>query len=166
MSTQDDLSAAFAGESQANRKYLAFAGKADKDGFSQVAKLFRAAADAETIHAHGHLRAMGGIKDTVENLRVAVEGEHYEFREMYPNFLKTAQEEGHKRAEVSFKNALGAEEVHHNLYTQALAAVEAGKDLDSMAIYLCPVCGNLELGEVPDKCPICNLPGSKFTEVS
>ncbi|MBF0198244.1 MAG: rubrerythrin family protein [Planctomycetes bacterium] len=165
MSTSDNLQAAFAGESQANRKYLAFAGKADKDGFSQVAKLFRAAAEAETLHAHAHLRAMDGIQDTLANLKAAVEGERYEFEEMYPEFLKTAQDEGNKKAERSFKNALDAEGVHHNLYKQALAAVEAGKDLESLSIYLCPVCGNLELGEAPDNCPICNVPGAKFTEV-
>lgn len=165
MSTSDNLQAAFAGESQANRKYLAFAQKAESDGFPQVAKLFRAAAEAETIHAHAHLRALDGVKDTVENLKAAVEGERYEYQEMYPEFLETAQQETNKRAEVSFKNALAAEEVHHSLYTQALEAVQAGKDLSTMSIYLCPVCGNLELGEAPDKCPICNLPGSKFIEV-
>ncbi len=166
MSTNDNLQDAFAGESQANRRYLAFAQKADSDGFAQVAKLFRAAADAETIHAHAHLRALGGIKSTEENLTEAVEGERHEYQEMYPGFLKTALEESNKRAEGSFKNALAAEEIHHNLYKQALEAVKAGKDLDSMSIYLCPVCGNLELGEAPEKCPICNVPGSKFVEVN
>lgn len=165
MSTQDNLQAAFAGESQANRKYLAFAKKAEDDGFPQVAKLFRAAAEAETLHAHAHLRSLDGIKSTLENLKCAVEGERYEYQEMYPEFLETAKAEGNKRAEISFKNALAAEEVHHKLYQQALAAVEAGKDLSGMSIYLCPVCGNLELGELPEKCVICNLPGSKFIEV-
>jgi rubrerythrin len=166
MSTNENLAAAFAGESQANRKYLAFAKKADSDGFPQVAKLFRAAAEAETLHAHAHLKAMEGIKSTLENLKEAVEGERYEYQEMYPGFLETAQQEGNKRAEVGFTYALAAEEVHHNLYKQALAAIEAGKDLDSLSIYLCPICGNLELGEAPDKCVICNLPGEKFVEVN
>ncbi len=165
MGTTENLQDAFAGESQANRRYLAFAQKADSDGFPQVAKLFRAAAEAETIHAHTHLRAMDGIKSTEENLKAAVEGERYEFQEMYPGFLDTAQQESSKRAAVGFKNACAAEEVHHNLYKQALEAVQAGKDLGSMSIYLCPVCGNLEFGEVPEKCPICNVPGAKFLEV-
>lgn len=166
MGTTENLQDAFAGESQANRKYLAFAQKADGDGFPQVAKLFRAAAEAETLHAHAHLRALDGIKGTKENLEAAVEGERYEYQEMYPGFLKTAEEESNKRALVGFKNACAAEEVHHNLYKQALAAVADGKDLASMSIYLCPVCGNLELGEAPEKCPICNVPGAKFIEVS
>ena len=166
MGTMDNLKDAFAGESQANRKYLAFANKAEADGFGQVAKLFRAAAEAETIHAHAHLRAMDGIKSTLENLKEAVEGERYEYQEMYPGFLSCAQEEGAKKAEVGFRNALAAEEVHHNLYKQALAAIEAGKDLESMSIYLCPVCGNLELGEAPEKCPICNVAGEKFVLVN
>ncbi len=162
MSTHDDLQAAFAGESQANRRYLAFAQKADQDGFPQVAKLFRAAADAETIHAHSHLRALDGIKSTAENLDAAVEGERYEYQEMYPGFLETAQQEENKRAQVGFKNALAAEEVHYNLYKKASEAVQAGKDLESMSIYLCPVCGNIELGEAPENCSICNVPGAKF----
>ncbi len=165
MNTNENLQEAFAGESQANRRYLAFAQKAETDGFPQVAKLFRAAAEAETIHAHAHLRALGGIQSTAENLKTAVEGERYEFQEMYPGFLSTATEEGNKRAEITFRNANGAEEVHHNLYKQALEAVQAGKDLASMSIFLCPVCGDLELGEAPEKCPICNTLGSKFIEV-
>ncbi len=165
MSTNQNLREAFAGESQANRKYLAFATKADQDGFPQVAKLFRAAAEAETIHAHAHLRALDGIQSTLDNLKAAVEGERYEYQEMYPGFLSTAQGEANKRAEISFKNASAAEEVHYYLYQQALEAVQAGKDLDSLSIYLCPVCGNLEIGEAPEKCSICNLPGSKFIEI-
>lgn len=166
MGTNENLAAAFAGESQANRRYLAFAQKADSDGFPQVAKLFRAAAEAETIHAHTHLRAMNGIQDTLANLKEAVEGERYEFQEMYPEFLATAKEEENKRAAMGFGHALAAEEIHHNLYKQALAAVEAGKDLASMSVFLCPVCGNLELGETPEKCPICNAPGAKFVAVN
>ncbi|MDP8243215.1 MAG: rubrerythrin family protein [Candidatus Hinthialibacter antarcticus] len=166
MGTNENLADAFAGESQANRRYLAFSQKADSDGFPQVAKLFRAAADAETIHAHAHLRAMDGVKDTLANLKEAVEGERYEFQEMYPGFLAAAKEEGNKRAAIGFGHALEAEEIHHNLYKQALEAVEAGKDLASMSIFLCPVCGNLELGEAPDKCPICNAPKAKFVEAA
>ncbi len=165
MSTNENLQAAFAGESQANRKYLAFAKKAEEDGFPQVAKLFRAAADAETIHAHAHLRVMGGINDTASNLKEAVAGEAHEFKSMYPEFLAEAEKEDQKPAIFSFKNALAVEEIHHNLYTEALKAVEAGSDLPAQKIYVCPVCGNTVYGQAPEKCPICNVPGEKFSEV-
>jgi rubrerythrin len=165
MSTSDNLQAAFAGESQANRKYLAFAKKADEDGFAQVAKLFRAAAEAETIHAHAHLRVMNGVKGTVENLAAAIEGEGHEYKTMYPEFLATAQEEGNKAGEISFKNALAVEEVHHGLYSQALEAVKAGNDLDGAPVYVCPVCGNTIMGGAPDTCSVCGVPGDKFFEV-
>ena len=166
MSTNDNLQAAFAGESQANRKYLAFAKKAEADGYPQVAKLFRAAADAETIHAHAHLRVLGGIKDTVANLKEAIAGEAYEFKTMYPEFLAEAEKEDQKPATISFKNALAVEEIHHNLYSEALKAVESGSDLSAQQIYVCPVCGNTVYGSAPDKCPICNIPGEKFVEVA
>ena len=109
---------------------------------------------------------MDGVKDTKENLEAAVEGERYEYQEMYPGFITTAEEESNKRALAGFKRACAAEEVHCNLYKQALAAVQDGKDLESMSIYLCPVCGNLELGEAPEKCPICGVAGAKFVEVN
>jgi len=166
MATMENLQAAFGGESQANRKYLAFAKKADDDGFPQIAKLFRAAAEAETIHAHAHLRVMGGINDTTKNLEEAIAGEGHEFKEMYPGFVTEAQEEGNKAAEISFKNALAVEEIHHGLYTKALEAVQSGSDLTATAIYVCPVCGNTVEGGVPETCPICNVPGSKFFEIS
>lgn len=166
MATIDNLQEAFAGESQANRKYLAFAKKAEEDGRPQVAKLFRAAAEAETVHAHAHLRVMGGIKSTAENLEEAVAGEGFEFQEMYPKFLAQAQEEGQKPAEFSFKNALAVEEIHHGLYSKALEAVKNNSDLPAAAIYVCPVCGNTVEGGVPDTCPICNVPGSKFMEIA
>lgn len=162
--TQDNLNDAFAGESQANRKYLAFAQKAEKDGFANVAKLFRTAAEAETIHAHGHLNAMDGVGSTLENLEVAVGGETYEFKEMYPPMLKQAEADGHK-AKRMFGLAMKAEEVHANLYAQALEAVQAGKDLTETNFYLCPVCGHIELGSAPDACPICGALGSKFVQV-
>ena len=166
MATQDNLAAAFAGESQANRKYLAFAQKAEADGYPQVAKLFRAAAAAETVHAHTHLRAMGGIKGTLENLQAAVEGEGYEFREMYPPFLKEAQEEGVVPAEFSFKFALAVEEIHHGLYQEALGAVKADKDLPERAVYVCLICGNTVYDQAPEKCPVCGAPRAKFEEVA
>ena len=133
MSSMENLKAAFAGESQANRKYLAFAKKAEQEGYPQVAKLFRAAAEAETVHAHAHLRAMGGISDTVAHLEEAIAGEGHEFTEMYPPFVAAAVEEGNKKAEISFKNAMAVEKTHHDLYTGALAAVKAGGDLPAAA---------------------------------
>lgn len=166
MATLQNLQDAFAGESQANRKYLAFAKKADADGFRQVARLFRAAAEAETVHAHAHLRAMNGIRSTTENLEAAIEGEGHEFREMYPGFVAEAETEGARVAEGSFKNALAVEKIHHGLYTKALEAVKSGKDLAETPIYVCPVCGNTVEGDVPDTCPICNVPGSKFERIS
>lgn len=166
MATKDNLQDAFAGESQANRKYLAFAKKAEEDGKPQVAKLFRAAAEAETIHAHAHLKVLDGIKDTAENLQTAIEGEGFEFQEMYPKFLEEAKTEGNKGAEISFKNALAVEEIHHGLYSKALEAVNGGGDLAAAAIYVCPVCGNTVEGSTPDKCPVCGVPGAKFIEIA
>lgn len=166
MSTMDNLQEAFAGESQANRRYLAFAGKADADGFPQVARLFRAAAAAETVHAHAHLRVMGGVKDTAENLRAAIDGEAYEFKHMYPEFVSDAQQEGNKPAQTTFKNAMAVEEIHHDLYSEALAAVNTGKDLPASPIYVCEVCGNTVLGAPPDKCSVCGAPKTKFTQIS
>lgn len=165
MSTQKNLEAAFSGESEANRKYLAFAKKAEEDGFPQVAKLFRAAADAETVHAHAHLRVLGLIKDTASNLKHAVEGEAHEFESMYPEFLAEAEKEGNKPAAFAFKHALAVEEIHHGHYQAALEAVESGKDLPAKQIYVCPVCGNTVYDNPPEKCPVCNVPGSKFYEI-
>ena len=162
MATKENLADAFAGESQANRKYLAFAKQADNDGLPQVAKLFRAAAAAETVHAHAHLRAMGGIKSTAENLAAAIEGEGFEFQTMYPPYLEDARLSGDKMAEISFRNAMPVEEVHFNLYNQALEAVKAGGDLADRPIYVCEVCGNTVYDAAPEKCPICGVPHSKF----
>ena len=165
MATIDNLQEAFAGESQANRKYLAFAKKAEQDGYPQVAKLFRAAAEAETIHAHAHLRVMGGVQSTEDNLGAAIEGEGFEFKEMYPKFLKEAEDEGNKPATFSIKHALAVEEIHHGLYTEALNTVQSGNDLPETRIFVCAVCGNTVYGEVPDICPVCNSPKDKFFEV-
>lgn len=162
MATKENLADAFAGESQANRKYLAFAKKAETDGFPQVAKLFKAAAAAETVHAHAHLRAMGGIKTTVENLTEAIDGEGFEFQQMYPPYLKQAQEEGDKAAEISFRNALVVEEVHHDLYSAAFDAVKAGGDLPDRKIYVCEICGNTVYDEAPEKCLVCGVPQDMF----
>ncbi len=165
MSTPDNLKTAFAGESQANRKYLAFARKAEGDGFPQVARLFRAAAEAETVHAHAHFRVLGGVRDTAANLDDAVAGEAHEFKEMYPKFLSEAESEGNKQAVTSFKYALAVEEIHHGLYDEARKAVKAGKDLPETKIWVCPVCGNTVRDLPPEKCPICGVPGDRFFEV-
>lgn len=158
--TDENLQTAFAGESQANRKYLAFAEKADKEGFSNIAKLFRATAQAETLHAMGHLKALGGIKSTAENLEAAVGGETYEFTQMYPPMLEQAEKEDHK-AKRMFRMALEAEKVHAALYTKAAEAVKEGKDLD-VQVYLCPVCGNIEFGKPETDCPICGVSADKY----
>lgn len=163
--TEENLKAAFAGESQANRRYLAFARKAEEDGKPQVAKLFRAAAAAETVHAHNHLRAMGGIKSTKENLLEAIAGESYEFKKMYPEFLENAEEEKNAQATFTFRVANEVEKVHHSLYGKALSAVERGEDLPAGQIWVCQICGNTVEGTPPDKCPICNAAREKFAEV-
>ena len=162
MSTTDNLKDAFAGESQANRKYLAYGEQAAKDGYAQVAKLFRAVAAAETIHAHAHLRALGGVKGTAENLADAIAGEAYEVSTMYPPMLAEAQAEGHKAAERSMTHALEVEKVHFELFKQALAAIEAGADLPAAAILVCPVCGHTVVGGAPESCPICSAKGARF----
>lgn len=161
--TEENLATAFAGESQANRKYLAFAKKAEKDGFPNVAKLFRTAAEAETTHAHGHLNAMDGVSSTAENLKAAVSGETYEFEEMYPPMLEQAEKDNHK-AKRMFGYALQAEKIHAALYQKALEAVESGADMDA-DFYLCPVCGHIEIGKPTAKCPICGAKAEKYTQV-
>jgi rubrerythrin len=163
-STAENLAQAFAGESQANRRYLAFAKKAAADGFAEVAKLFRAAAEAETIHAHAHLRHMGVVKSTAENLEAAKAGETYEYEEMYPPMVAQAEGEG-SAAATTFKYALGAEEKHAALYGQALEAVKAGTDVAADGIYLCPVCGNIMLAKPQGPCEICATAAAKFVEV-
>jgi len=160
----DDLQSAFAGESQANRRYLAFAEKADAEGHPQVARLFRAAAQAETVHAHNHLRAMDGIKSTSENLQVAIQGENYEHTTMYPAFIKDADAEGNKRATRSFNYAMQVEVEHEGFYRQALESL--GKDKEQYDYYVCPVCGHTVARGAPDKCPICGAPKDRFIHVS
>ena len=160
--TEEDLQSAFAGESQANRKYLAFAKQADKEGYPQVAKLFRAAADAETIHAHNHLRTLGGINSTAENLQEAVSGETHEFKEMYPEMIEHAQDEGIKAAERTFTYANEVEKVHAALYQHTLDNLENLKEVD---YYVCSVCGYTCENEAPHKCPVCNAKSSAFFKV-
>jgi len=165
VATAENLKEAFAGESQANRKYMAFAKKADAEGYPQIARLFRATAEAETVHANAHLRALNGVRGTLENLETAIAGEHYEFTEMYPKFLEIARDEGHQAAQTAFEYALAVEKVHHGLYEKALETLRQGKDLDVRPVYVCPVCGHTVIGEAPDKCPICGVPKNKFAEI-
>ncbi len=165
MQTNDNLKAAFAGESQASRKYTAFAKKAEAERLPQVAKLFRAAAEAETVHAQAHLRVLGGVKSTAENLQAAIDGEAYEFREMYPKFVAQAEQEDQQGALNSFRNAMTVEQTHHALYNEALKAVKSGIDLPSASIYVCGVCGNTVVGTAPDKCPVCGARHEQFVAV-
>ena len=166
MATSDNLELAFAGESKANRKYLAFAKKAETEGYGQIAKLFRAAAAAEAVHANAHLHAMNGIKTTSENLQEAVNGEEFEFKNMYPGFIAEAEKEGDKTALLSFKNAMAVEQVHYSLYLSALETLKKGDDLPAAKMYVCNVCGNTVLDEAPDKCPVCSAGKQAFEEVA
>jgi rubrerythrin len=161
--TEVNLKEAFAGESQANRRYLAFAKQADAEGFAQVAKLFRAAAEAETVHALAHLRVMGGIRSTAENLPEAIGGETHEFKTMYPRMIADAEEEGFKKAERSFAYANQVEEIHAGLFETALGSLR--EELEPFHYYVCPVCGNTVEGQSPEVCPICRTPGDRFLRV-
>lgn len=160
--TNENLAAAFAGESQANRKYLAFAAKADAEGYAQAARLFRATAEAETIHAHSHLRAMGGIGSTKENLEAALKGETFEFEKMYPPMVEAAKSEGNKKAERSFSFANEAEKGHAAHFKKVLESLDS---LPGADYYVCPVCGHTAEGEPPGKCPICNASGDKYRKI-
>lgn len=162
--TYENLKEVFAGESQANQKYRAFAKKAEQDGFPNVARLFRTTAEAERIHAEGHFGAVGGIGSTAENLRAAIEGETYEYTKMYPPMVEQAEAEGHK-AKRMFSYAVKAEEVHARLYNLALDAVSRGEDLAETSFYLCPMCGHIEFGSPPESCPICGVKAARFVQV-
>jgi rubrerythrin len=161
--TGKNLQDAFAGESQANRKYLAFAKKAEKEGYRQVARLFRAAAEAETIHAHNHLKQMDGIKGTKENLEAAINGESYEFQSMYPQMIKDAEEEGDKGALRSFNFANEVEKIHADLYRKALENLGNNAETD---YHVCEICGYTAEGEAPDKCPVCNAKKELFRKIA
>jgi rubrerythrin len=162
--TIENLKEAFAGESQANQKYCAFAKKAEKEGFPNVACLFRTAAEAERIHAEGHLGSLQGIGSTADNLQAAIDGETYETDTMYPPMLEQAKADDHK-AKRMFGYALDAEAVHAKLYALALEAVKQGKDLTEVDFYLCPVCGNIELGKPTEPCKVCGTKADKFVLV-
>jgi rubrerythrin len=161
--TEQFLKEAFAGESQANRKYLAFAAKADQEGFPQVARLFRAAAEAETVHAHSHLKALNGIHSTKENLQAAISGETHEFKTMYPEMIETAKAEGQKVAERSFNYANLVEKVHAQLYQKLLDSL--GKSQENYSYYVCPVCGYTAEKERPGTCPVCGTKGEMFKKI-
>jgi len=162
--TKENLQNAFAGESQANRRYLFFADKSEKEGHPEIARLFRAAADAETVHARNHLEAIG-IGNTANNLKEAIAGEHHEFIQMYPGFIDIARAEKNSKAEISFNWANQVEKIHHDLYQEALKALESGKKLSNEPYYVCQRCGNTVLGSAPDKCPICGAPKDLFKKV-
>jgi rubrerythrin len=165
MTTTENLKEAFAGESQAHQKYRAFAKRAEQDGFPNIARLFRTAAEAERIHAEAHFRSLDGVGSTADNLRAAVEGETYEYTTMYPPMFEQAQAEGH-RGRTMLGYAMKAEKVHAELYGRALEAAAAGKDLAETAFYVCPVCGHIEFGAPPETCPICGAKGNRFTQAA
>ncbi len=160
--TEKNLQEAFAGESQANRKYLAFAKKAEKEGYKQVAKLFRAAAEAETVHAHNHLKELGGIKSTRENLETAIQGESHEFQNMYPQMIEDAKAEDNKSALRSFNFANQVEKIHADLYKKALELLGKNKEVD---YYVCQVCGYTAEEAAPDKCPVCASKKEMFEKI-
>jgi rubrerythrin len=160
--TEKDLMEAFAGESQANRKYLAFAKKAESEGYTQIAKLFRAAAEAETVHAHNHLREAGGIKSTKENLAEAINGETFEFQKMYPAMIEDAKAEAREGAMKSFVYANEVEKIHAELYKKALAGLGSNPEVDYS---VCQVCGNTVEGEPPDECPVCGAKKQAFKKI-
>ncbi len=161
--TEQYLKEAFAGESQANRKYLAFAAKADQEGYPQVARMFRAAADAETVHAHNHLRALNGIKSTKENLQEAIAGETHEFKKMYPEMITGAKAEGHKAGERTFHLANEVEKIHAQLYQKLFDNL--GKSQENYPYYVCPVCGFTAEKQAPGTCPVCGTKGEMFRKI-
>lgn len=166
MPTTDDAKTAYAGESQANRKYLAFSEKAAEEGFKNVATLFKAASEAEAIHAKKLLKVLGAVGKTEKNLAESVAGETYEFTDMYPGFIRTAEAEKRTDAVLAFTYAMKAEQVHAKLYEKALTQIKSGSDMGREKIFLCPVCGNIEIGKAPDKCPICGVFGKQFREIT
>ena len=165
MATKENAMEAFAGESQANRKYSAFAEKAKDEGFTNVAKLFTAASEAEAIHAKRLLKVLGSIGKTEDNLKGSVAGETHEYTEMYPGFVKEGDAEKQSDAVLAFTYAMKAEEVHANLYKEALKAISGGHDLSGQKVLLCPICGNIFRGEPPERCPICSAFKKVFREI-
>ena len=163
--TQQNVQAAFAGESQANRRYLFFADRAEKEGYPRIARLFQAAVAAETVHARNHLENIGGIGSTEGNLETAIKGENYEFTKMYPDFIEQAKADNSQRALVAFVYANEVEKIHHRLFVEALDALKAGQKLKDEPYFVCQVCGNTVAGKAPEKCPICGSPRNQFRRV-
>ena len=160
--TAENLKDALAGESQAHLKYLAFAAQAEKEGKANIARLFRAIAYAEQVHAINHLKELGGVGNTVANLQAAIDGENFEVDEMYAAYLQVAEAQGEKGARRTMTYAIEAEKIHAEMYAQAKAKAEAGQDLTAETVYICPVCGFTHIGEPPDRCPVCNAKKEKF----
>ncbi len=163
--TDENLGEAFSGESQANRKYLFFADKAEEEGHLQIARLFRGAAESETVHARCHFQTMGKVKSTEDNLEAAIAGENYEHAEMYPGFIDDAKAEGEKEAKLCFSYAKAVEKKHEKMFNELLESVRSGGSLEEEKVFVCSVCGNLETGEAPDTCPICGNPKKVFNEI-
>jgi len=164
--TTENLQHAFSGESQANRRYLFFAKKADDEGFKQIAKLFRAAAEAETIHASNHFKRMNGLKSTEENLNAALSGENFEYQNMYPSYITAAKQEKQESAAWSFDVAGKVEQLHAVLFAKAIQTAKSKKDIAPTDYYVCSVCGNTVEGTAPDICPICGSPKNVFFKVA
>ena len=162
--TEENLKAAFAGESQAHMRYLAFADKAEKEGKANIARLFRAIAYAEQVHATNHLRELGGVTDTPGNLQEAINGETFEVEEMYPAYDAVAKLQNESGAVRSIHYAIEAEKIHADMYKSAKAEADAGKDVSIGKVYICPICGYTVEGDAPDKCPVCGAPREKFVE--
>ncbi len=160
--TADNLAAALAGESQAHVKYLAFAAQADREGKPNIARLFRAIAHAELVHAINHLKELGRVGDTVANLGAAIDGENFEVDEMYAAYLSVADAQGEKGAHRTMTYAVEAEKIHAQMYAAARESAQAGQDLEVGKVYVCPVCGFTHIGEPPDRCPVCNTPKARF----
>lgn len=163
--TSENLKAAFAGESQANRRYTAFSRKAEQEGYKQIAKLFRAAAEGETVHALNHFNTMQGVKTTEENLQEAIKGEYYEFTKMYPEFIAQAKEDKDEDAVETFEEANKVEPVHHANYLKALESIKQGEDMEETEYWVCQHCGNLFAGETPEHCPVCGHPKKEFKKI-
>ena len=162
--TKSDLQAAFAGESQAHMKYMAFADIAEREKLANVARIFRAASYAEQMHATNHLRALGGVNKTLANLEAAYAGETFEIEEMYPTYIAVAELQGEKKAKGSMEDAMAAEKVHQALYAKAKEAVAGGQDVEVGTVWVCSVCGFTGEGEMPDRCPVCNTSRNRFKE--
>jgi len=162
LGTDENLQTAFAGESQANRKYTAFSRKAEQEGFTNIAQLFKAAAEAETVHALSHLRTMKQVESTSENLKTALEGEVYEHTKMYPEFIKEAESENRNSAKITFNYANQVEKIHADLYQRAIDAINTGKDIEKTQYFICQTCGYTAEGESPDTCPVCGSPKQRF----